>query len=187
MIDECVVIDVYRFCSTVYAALSEGADKVYVTNDRFLPRKMKALYPSIITFGESKGIKLPWTDYDNSPVDVMTARVRGRAVMIRSSMGARRTERAIKIHAETYLASIQNYETYKEGAEDRHYMYDDSHDTYCLSLIRGALPDPRIEASLIASTRDPVCARACYARSDLSKKVRVCCDPRSNLLIARFV
>ena len=183
-----IVIDVYRFCTTVYDALKLGAKKVYVTNDRFLPRRMKeySKWQDLITFGESKGIKLSWTDYDNCPRDIAKANVEGKRIMIRSSMGARRVEKAMKEYDVVFLACMRNYKVYK-GIQAT-FFADDDHDTYCRELIRsGTYPNRLVENQLMDIARDRETAKVCYNKEENPFFVKIVREEGTNLLEAIIV
>lgn len=83
----CVVVDVMRASTTIIAFLERGASPIYVASGIEAARVGAAAIPGAVLAGELDGIAPPGFDYGNSPVEVSTAEIEGRAVIFATTNG----------------------------------------------------------------------------------------------------
>ncbi|HPE56872.1 MAG TPA: 2-phosphosulfolactate phosphatase [Bacteroidales bacterium] len=86
-----VVVDIFRAGSTVCAALSNGFQKVKPVSDLAEAEKLKREngWPAA---GERNGVKLPFTDYGNSPVALAGVKHSGVPLILTTSNGTKAIE-----------------------------------------------------------------------------------------------
>ncbi len=101
-----VVIDVFRSSNTVLAVLAMGAERVVTVEGIDQARALKQANPSWLLLGERGGRRLPDTDGDNSPAQVLPD-FAGATVILTTSGGTRCIE-ACGPEQSVYLGSFAN-------------------------------------------------------------------------------
>jgi 2-phosphosulfolactate phosphatase len=101
-----VVIDVLRAATTVAFAIAAEAGPVVLTDSADAARTLRATrFPNALLAGEIDGAKIADFDFDNSPTQMETASLQGRALILRTSSGTQGVMAARKADA-TFLAGF---------------------------------------------------------------------------------
>ena len=106
-----VVVDVLYFTSTVVELLAEGADHVYVTEERGDEFGYRERHPdAVLGGGRKSGTGEPADGYDlhNSPHLAWDLDVAERPVAMRSVNGAKAIDRAVEADLNAFVASTTN-------------------------------------------------------------------------------
>jgi 2-phosphosulfolactate phosphatase len=76
-----VVIDVFRACATAAFAVQAGAARVHPVAEIETALALRARHPGALLVGERHGRRLPGFDAGNSPTELLTLALAGRAVI----------------------------------------------------------------------------------------------------------
>lgn len=74
-----VVIDVFRFTTTVLAALEAGIERFYPVGEVEEAWRLKASHPKLLLAGERNALKIPGFDFGNSPLEHHGRRYQGES------------------------------------------------------------------------------------------------------------
>ncbi|MCP2329558.1 2-phosphosulfolactate phosphatase [Hamadaea flava] len=186
-----IVIDVIRAFTTAAVAFERGVTEIACARSVEVGRTLCQRYPDRLLVGEANGIKPPDFDLGNSPMELATAQLDGRALIQATSNGtlglarcpdpvallavsARNVGAAARWiasnHADAPRVILCTGRTAEDWACAR----------YLAGLLDGAEPD---RADLVAGILDGAAEHArSYARRpvaervDLSEDLRYCCD-----------
>lgn len=89
-----VVIDVFRAFSTACAIMSQDVEKLLIAEHVQELYQLKDDHPDVLLVGERDGIKLAGFDYGNSPIEIMSADLRGKTIALTTSAGTRGVHKA---------------------------------------------------------------------------------------------
>ena len=82
-----VSIDVFRAFSTAYYLFEQGAKEIIVFENNEQGLLLKSDNPNCILIGESRGNKIKDFDYNNSPDEILKAKVKDKTVVLKTSKG----------------------------------------------------------------------------------------------------
>ncbi|HOB39990.1 MAG: 2-phosphosulfolactate phosphatase [Limnochordia bacterium] len=144
-----VVIDVFRFTTTVLAALEAGIERFYPVGEVEEAWRLKASHPKLLLAGERNALKIPGFDFGNSPLEHHGRRYQGGELVFTTTNGTRAVRAAREAAlvvlaclrsapaAAAYLADLgQDVVLIPAGLEGRFSLED----TWCAGLIASLLP-----------------------------------------------
>ncbi len=82
-----VIIDVLRAFSVACYAFAGGASRVFPVGSIADAWALKERLPDALLVGERGGIKLPGFDFGNSPTEIVSAEIHGKAIIHTTSQG----------------------------------------------------------------------------------------------------
>jgi 2-phosphosulfolactate phosphatase len=85
----CVIVDVFRSSNTIIAILDRGAECLIPVACLSVANLIKQENPDYILVGEREGRPPEGFDYDNSPVAILNADLKGETVILATSAGTK--------------------------------------------------------------------------------------------------
>jgi len=104
-----IVIDVFRFTTTVLTALEAGMERFYPVREVEEAWAMKEEYPEYFLAGERQALKIPGFDFGNSPLEHYGKHYSGGTLVCSTTNGTRAIHGA-KGSQEVVLASLRSAE-----------------------------------------------------------------------------
>lgn len=107
-----IVVDIFRAGTTICSALASGVEKLIPVETISEAENYK--YKGYLVAGEREGIKLPFADYGNSPVEIAHANLKGETLVLTSTNGTlaihqSKNDGIVAIGAFTNLAFISEW------------------------------------------------------------------------------
>lgn len=110
-----IVIDVFRFTTTVLAALEAGIERFFPVADIDQAWAMKTSHPDYFLAGERQALKIPGFDFGNSPLEHDGRSYQGGNLVCSTTNGTRAIH-AARGAQEVVLASIRSAQAVAEYA-----------------------------------------------------------------------
>lgn len=144
-----VVIDVFRFTTTVLTALEAGIESFYPVSEVDEALELKRETPELLLGGERHALKIPGFDFGNSPLEHLGANYKGQRLVCCTTNGTRAIQAAKGAH-EVILASLRSAKVVAEyiRAQTKDVVFLPAglegtfslEDTWCAGLILSYLP-----------------------------------------------
>jgi 2-phosphosulfolactate phosphatase len=103
----CVVMDVFRFSTTVLTALEAGMERFFPVNDVAEAQRMKNENPKYLLAGERNAVKIPGFDFGNSPLEHYGKSYTGGELVCSTTNGTKAVQ-AAQGAAQVVLASLRS-------------------------------------------------------------------------------
>lgn len=125
-----LVVDVFRFCTTVLHVAAGNPDRILATAGLDVARRIKAADPDRLLMGERDAKVPPDFDYGNSPALIEGMDFSGRTVVMTTSAGTQGLNAAIEAGADEVLTlSFAN-----AGAVEKYIREKDPEDVSILAM-----------------------------------------------------
>lgn len=102
-----IVIDVFRFTTTILTALEAGLERFYPVADIDEAMEMQRAHPNFLLAGERKALPIPGFDFGNSPLEHVGHTYQGGSLVCSTTNGTRAIQ-AARGAKEVLLASIRS-------------------------------------------------------------------------------
>ncbi|NMB02396.1 MAG: 2-phosphosulfolactate phosphatase [Firmicutes bacterium] len=103
----CVVIDVFRFTTTVLTALEAGIERFFPVGEVEEALKLKEANPRLLLGGERQALKIPGFDFGNSPLEHFGQHYVGGELICSTTNGTRAIQ-AARGASQVVLASLRS-------------------------------------------------------------------------------
>jgi len=103
----CVIIDVFRFTTTVLTALEAGLERFYPVEEVEEAFRLKQANPTLLLAGERNALKVPGFDFGNSPLEHAGKSYSGGGLVFTTTNGTRAV-RAAQGAGEVVLACLRS-------------------------------------------------------------------------------
>lgn len=113
----CVVIDVFRFTTTILTALEAGIERFFPVGEVEVAKKLKEANPKLLLGGERQALKIPGFDFGNSPLEHYGKNYPGGELVCTTTNGTRAIQ-AAKGAKEVVLASLRSAQAVAEYLKD---------------------------------------------------------------------
>lgn len=144
-----VVIDVFRFTTTVLTALESGVEGFYPVREPQEAIAMRDNDPTLLLAGEKHALKIPGFDFGNSPLEHLNRDGRGQRLVCCTTNGTK-TVQAVAEANQVVLASLRNGLAVAQylAAQNQDVLFVPAgtngrfslEDTWCAGLIINELP-----------------------------------------------